>query len=49
VLVVKYLFGGKEHFVEVGGDQSLIIPTRAHECTIMTDSVRRGFEWVGVD
>ncbi|OBT74109.1 hypothetical protein VF21_07105 [Pseudogymnoascus sp. 05NY08] len=49
VLVVKYLFGGKEHFVEVGGSQSLIIPTRAHECTITADSVRRGFEWIGVD
>lgn len=31
VLVVKYLFGGKEHFVEVGGNQSLVIPSRAHE------------------
>ncbi|OBT65457.1 hypothetical protein VE03_04940 [Pseudogymnoascus sp. 23342-1-I1] len=31
VLVVKYMFGGKEHFVEVKGNQSLIIPSRAHE------------------
>ncbi|ELR06543.1 DnaJ (Hsp40), sub C, member 11 [Pseudogymnoascus destructans] len=34
VLVVKYLFGGKEHFVEVGSDQSLIIPSRAHVSTV---------------
>ncbi|KFY15586.1 hypothetical protein V492_01879 [Pseudogymnoascus sp. VKM F-4246] len=31
VLVVKYLFGGKEHLVEVGANQPLIIPSRAHE------------------
>lgn len=31
VLVVKYMFGGKEHFVEVEGNQSLVIPSRAHE------------------
>ncbi|KFY31713.1 hypothetical protein V493_00867 [Pseudogymnoascus sp. VKM F-4281 (FW-2241)] len=31
MLVVKYMFGGKEHFVEVGENQSLIIPSRAHE------------------
>ncbi|KFY84411.1 hypothetical protein V500_09328 [Pseudogymnoascus sp. VKM F-4518 (FW-2643)] len=31
VLVVKYMFGGKEHFVEVEGNQSLVIPRRAHE------------------
>ena len=31
VLAVKYMFGGKEHFVEVNGNQALIIPSRAHE------------------
>ncbi|KFY37868.1 hypothetical protein V495_06897 [Pseudogymnoascus sp. VKM F-4514 (FW-929)] len=39
VLVVKYTFAGKEHFVEVGANQSLVLPSRAHE-------VMDGNEWL---
>lgn len=31
LLAVRYMFGGKEHLVEVKGNQALIIPSRAHE------------------
>ncbi|KFY52172.1 hypothetical protein V496_08632 [Pseudogymnoascus sp. VKM F-4515 (FW-2607)] len=31
VLEVTYMFGGKEHFVEVEANRSLVIPSRAHE------------------
>ena len=31
VLQVKYLFGGKEHYVEVAGGKGLVLPRREHE------------------